>query len=624
MSSLEANDKQQSTTTSSSSTTTIVIENRKQGVNHSELSNLLKAYPISDNTNYDYGTAGFRYHYKVLPPIFIRMGILACLKSANGGGEHVGIMVTASHNPECDNGIKLSAPNGGMLDEFWEQKATTLANNSCTVLDGLTNDLKENKPMIIHIGRDTRSHSLSLSLLAIEACCAMGATVINHGCVTTPQLHWSVLQSNPYYLPTMLMECNRRELEQQYLKGMASAYTALLCTATEEEEEEEESTHTKRTMIVDCACGVGGIKVPLLNTILQCQDNPLTTTTKKDSSSATVVELVAVNVPGEGPLNEMCGAEFVQKQQQFPKRFTSFTETTTTTELLKESYAASLDGDADRIVFHYSDSPCDKLQLLDGDKIAVLIATFIKDELLNLQKVIPEASNISCGVVQTAYANGASTMYLKNTVQTKVTIAKTGVKFVHKMAESQFDIGIYFEANGHGSILFGPNFYQMLALADTRLLGTNNKAWQRLRLLPKLVNPAIGDALTDLLLVDAILVLKGWSVSKWNSLYTDVPSLQYKIQVQDKSILTVNDNETKVLTPSTLQPALDAAVASLSTTTSSSSAARTFVRPSGTENVVRIYVEAMNEKDVNQLASKVIALVHDLCNGVGDIPNLPL
>lgn len=34
-----------------------------------------------------------------------------------------------------------------------------------------------------------------------------------------------------------------------------------------------------------------------------------------------------------------------------------------------------------------------------------------------------------------------------------VAIAKTGVKFVHHEAE-KYDVGVYFEANGHGTVLF--------------------------------------------------------------------------------------------------------------------------------------------------------------------------
>ena len=45
------------------------------------------------------------------------MSILAC----------VGAMITASHNPECDNGVKLIDPRGEMLDSAWEVYANNLS-----------------------------------------------------------------------------------------------------------------------------------------------------------------------------------------------------------------------------------------------------------------------------------------------------------------------------------------------------------------------------------------------------------------------------------------------------------------------------------------------------------------
>ena len=40
----------------------------------------------------------------------------------------------------------------------------------------------------------------------------------------------------------------------------------------------------------------------------------------------------------------------------------------------------SFDGDADRIVYYYTDSQ-GRFHLLDGDKIATLISTFLKEQL---------------------------------------------------------------------------------------------------------------------------------------------------------------------------------------------------------------------------------------------------
>lgn len=41
----------------------------------------------------------------------------------------IGVMITASHNPEDDNGVKLVDPNGEMLEHSWEGHATKLANS---------------------------------------------------------------------------------------------------------------------------------------------------------------------------------------------------------------------------------------------------------------------------------------------------------------------------------------------------------------------------------------------------------------------------------------------------------------------------------------------------------------
>ena len=54
--------------------------------------------------------------------------MLAVLRSRARGGLASGLMVTASHNPEPDNGIKLVDTDGGMLHQSWEGFATRLAN----------------------------------------------------------------------------------------------------------------------------------------------------------------------------------------------------------------------------------------------------------------------------------------------------------------------------------------------------------------------------------------------------------------------------------------------------------------------------------------------------------------
>jgi phosphoacetylglucosamine mutase len=222
------------------------------------------------------------------------------------------------------------------------------------------------------------------------------------------------------------------------------------------------------------------------------------------------------------------------------------------------------------------------------------------------------------GVVQTAYANGASTAFLRKILgEDRVLIAKTGVKHVHHTAESNLDVGVYFEANGHGTILCGETFDQAMAHAKS-ILGRNPSclALRRLCLLPSLVNQAVGDALSDMLLVDAILKLQGWSMDDWDAVYQDLPSRQCKVKVQDRSVITTNENETKCLHPAKLQNALDGAM-------KMTTQGRCFVRPSGTENVVRVYAEASSSQEADALATKAAQLIHDFCGGTDTPPSFP-
>lgn len=67
-----------------------------------------------------YGTSGFRTEASLLYAASHRLGMLAVLRSKREG-KIVGAMVTASHNPAADNGLKLIDSRGEMLAEAWEQ-----------------------------------------------------------------------------------------------------------------------------------------------------------------------------------------------------------------------------------------------------------------------------------------------------------------------------------------------------------------------------------------------------------------------------------------------------------------------------------------------------------------------
>ena len=81
---------------------------------------------------------------------------------------------------------------------------------------------------------------------------------------------------------------------------------------------------------------------------------------------------------------------------------------------------------------------------------------------------------VQVGIVQTAYANGASTAYVRDCLPScQVVMTPTGVKHLHHAAVA-FDIGIYYEANGHGTILFSPAMLTMLAQVPLMFLSLSS------------------------------------------------------------------------------------------------------------------------------------------------------
>lgn len=88
-----------------------------------------------------------------------------------------------------------------------------------------------------------------------------------------------------------------------------------------------------------------------------------------------------------------------------------------------------------------------------------------------------------------------------------------------------------------------------------------------------------------MLLVQVILAHKAYSGFEWDSLYSDLPNRLVKVVVRDRSIFKTQDAERRLVSPTGLQTKLDELVRKYD-------GGRSFVRPSGTEDVVRVYAEA--------------------------------
>ncbi len=106
--------------------------------------------------------------------------------------------------------------------------------------------------------------------------------------------------------------------------------------------------------------------------------------------------------------------------------------------------------------------------------------------------------------------------------------------------------------------------------------------------------------------------MRNLSIRDWDTLYTDLPSRQLKVTIKDRNVIKTTDAERRVSEPAELQIKLDKLVEDLGY-----KMARSFVRPSGTEDVVRVYAEADTQENTDDLAKKVSQLVYDLAGGVG-------
>ena len=166
-------------------------------------------------------------------------------------------MITASHNPAEDNGVKLVDPMGDMLEQSWETYATVLANTPNDQLakayeffvnQTLVDEIRQvhDRPAKVVFARDTRASGPGLVKALKAALDAVNVEYKDYGIMTTPQLHYVVRCINTAGTPYAFGEAT----EEGYYTKMANAFRTLM---------HGRSIHGSVT--VDCANGVGGPKL---------------------------------------------------------------------------------------------------------------------------------------------------------------------------------------------------------------------------------------------------------------------------------------------------------------------------------------------------------------------------
>jgi phosphoacetylglucosamine mutase len=497
---------------------------------------------------YSYGTSGFRYDAQTIELIAGLIGrAIGMMIRTDLNMNSLGIIVTASHNPHLDNGVKLIDSNGRMLTDEQEMFLEQMVNHP-ECFENI-DSVGSSKQVKILIARDTRESGERIRDAIIYGIKSVVdpdvLEIVDFGIRTTPEFHQLVRYHS---------NANSSEYNYNYYRDHITQLIKKYDVRTDQ-------------LIIDCANGVGSITLKnIFSQLLVGQPT-----------------LICTDVNTYGQLNCCCGSDFMMN---CPTKYHELIKTNITND--SKRLSVSIDGDADRAVFYYYDDT--HIDIFDGDYLSLLILRYVVDAIDGKHVGV-----LRIGVVHTGYANGGFLQEIdniKNMTKPNITITRvcqpTGVKHLIRVSED-FDISIYFEPNGHGSVV------------------VNNQeictVYPKIRALKELFNDCIGDAVMNIIGIKYIIDQQNMQIQTLKNLFVKRDSKTVKIHVADKNKYVTSFCQTKLLQPIEVADSLDRIV--------EKSGCRIFVRPSGTEDVLRLYVEndQTNSRSIERIVDQIAKIL---------------
>lgn len=394
------------------------------------------------------------------------------------------------------------------------------------------------------IGNDTRSTSQFLVSVTVLGLLTSTPSIVLLREVTTPVVFYNMKEANRQGV--------LRSFLDDYFSSQINSFRHLLRFG-----DQKNKTSNKR-LVFDGANGVGY----------------LVTQKFSQKGLGDLLPISLNNGPEDGPVNLGCGSDHVIRHSQLPDSIS----------LAPNQAGFTCDGDGDRVILFFQDQN-NKLRILNGDKILALLCLGFK----RLRDQFAELSELKIGGISTLYSDGNLKVFVE-TLGLPFYVEPTGVKNMFVRTRS-LDISLLVEFNGHALVHFSDKARTLLLESEhTRELFSHVLA----------LNCGAGDFMSIYFLLSFFMRLAGVSHAQVHQLFRDKVKKLLQVRVTRKNAVEMDERTGVHFRPEDLATFLEELMHK-----HQEQRLRIFVRKSGTEELVRILLEAECQKTIDQVSPLV-------------------